>query len=59
LAPAKNCEAIAERGLQETAKRLRKEDEKMRLLREAAELFKTNWPEGLRENCRKTAKCET
>jgi hypothetical protein len=34
LALAKKCEAIAERGLQEMAKRRRKEEEKMRMVRE-------------------------
>jgi hypothetical protein len=35
LALAKDCEAFAERGLQEMAKQRRREKEKMRLLREA------------------------
>jgi hypothetical protein len=41
---AKDCEAMIERGLEDLAKRRRKEQEKMRLLREVAELFKTDWP---------------
>jgi hypothetical protein len=46
---AKDCEAIAERGLKEMAKRRRKEEEKMRMLREVAELFMTDWPVRKRE----------
>jgi hypothetical protein len=41
---AKECEAIMQRGLNELAKTRRKEKEKMRMLREVAELFRTNWP---------------
>ena len=41
---AKDCEAMIERGLEDLAKRRRKEQEKMRLLQEVAELFKTDWP---------------
>jgi hypothetical protein len=41
---AKDCEALIERGLEDLAKRRRKEQEKMRMLREVAELFKTDWP---------------
>jgi hypothetical protein len=41
---AKVCEAIIERGLEVLARRRRKEQEKLRMLREVAELFKTNWP---------------
>ncbi len=41
---AKDCEAMIERGLENLAKRRRKEREKMRMLREVAELTKTDWP---------------
>jgi len=44
LAIAKDCEAFAERGLQEMAKRRRKEEEKMRMLRKVSELFRHDWP---------------
>jgi hypothetical protein len=43
---AKECEAIMQRGLNDLAKRQRKQKEKMRMLREVAELFKMDWPEG-------------
>jgi len=57
---AKECEAMIERGLNDLAKRRRKEQEKMRLLQEVAELFKTDWPipkgveAGLALECGKT-----
>jgi hypothetical protein len=41
---AKECEAMIERGLEKLAKLRRKEQEKLRLLRDVAELFKTDWP---------------
>jgi hypothetical protein len=41
---AKDCEAIIERGLEDLAKTRRKEKEKMQMLADVAELFKTNWP---------------
>jgi hypothetical protein len=41
---AEECEAIIERGLEDLAKRRRREHEKLRMLREVAELFKTDWP---------------
>jgi hypothetical protein len=40
---AKDGEAVIERGLKDLAKRRRKEQEKMRMLREVAELFKRDW----------------
>jgi hypothetical protein len=40
----KECEAMIERGLETLAKHRRKEQEKMRLLQEVAELFKTESP---------------
>jgi hypothetical protein len=42
---AKECEALMRRGLKEAAKRRQEYEEKMRLLREVAELFKTHWPQ--------------
>lgn len=41
---AKDCEALIARGLEDLAKRRRKEQEKVRLLREVSELFKTERP---------------
>lgn len=41
---------MIEPGLEKLAKHRRKEQEKMRLLREVAELFKTNWPTGKGDN---------
>lgn len=35
---------MIERGLEDLAKRRRKEQEKLRMLREVAELVKTDWP---------------
>jgi hypothetical protein len=46
--PAKK-EASEARGLKELAERQRKEEHKMRMLREVAEFFQTNWPVGKRE----------
>jgi hypothetical protein len=43
LALAKECEAMAARGLEKMAKLRRKQEEKMRMLREVAELFSHNW----------------
>jgi hypothetical protein len=42
---AKEAEILEERGLRELAKQRRKEQEKMRLLQEVLELFKTDWPQ--------------
>jgi hypothetical protein len=41
---AKESEAIAARGLQEMAKRRRREEEKARMLQEVAELLRHPWP---------------
>ena len=41
---AKECEALVQRGLTKAANEKRNRDEKMRMLREVAELFKTDWP---------------
>jgi hypothetical protein len=41
---AKEWEAMLERGLEKLTKQRREEQEKMRLLQEVAELFKTDWP---------------
>jgi hypothetical protein len=42
---AKECEALMRRGLKEAAKRRQENEEKMRMLREVAELFKMDWPQ--------------
>jgi hypothetical protein len=44
LRRAKEQEAIEARGLKELAKRRQAEKDKMRMLREVAELLKTDWP---------------
>jgi len=44
LEPAKECEALINRGFGDLAKHRRKEQEKIRLLRKVAELFKMEWP---------------
>jgi hypothetical protein len=41
---AKEREAVAARGLEKMAKLRMKEEEKLRMLREVAELFRDNWP---------------
>jgi hypothetical protein len=55
---AKDCEAMIERGLEDLAKRRRKEQEKMRLLREVAELFKMDWPQQNTERPTDSKKCQ-
>jgi hypothetical protein len=60
LAFAKECEAIAARGSQEMAKRRSREEQKLRMLQEVAELFKHDWPRAEKErpiDC-KSAKSE-
>jgi hypothetical protein len=46
LSAAKKREASEARGLKKLAERERKEEEKMRMLREVAELFKIDFPRG-------------
>jgi hypothetical protein len=55
---AKECEAMIERGLEKLAKQRREQQYKMRLPREVAELFKTEWPAQTTERATDSRKCQ-
>jgi hypothetical protein len=54
---AKECAALIERGSEDLAKNQQKEQEKMRLLPELAELFKSDWLKPKRMEARFSRGC--